>query len=385
MAKKIRVWDGTAWQDVAPSLPYTAIHSAQASMPATGVDGQVWLDTDGTLAGQDFVPLAGGTMTGNLNVPSINSGPIVGRNKILNGDFSIWQRGTSFSGGAGYKADRMFSDVGPSNVISRSTDVPSGQGFTYSYRFVNTEVNCPIRHAIELPAAGSLGVYQVGTTWTFSMWVKTSAPRTFNLYAAFTIGNMGTPEATPVNAVPIGTTSTSWQRFTYTFTIPSGTSLTSSNCFQITPFVTGTGTGVDVFFAGMQLEQGPVATPYHNATPNQQTELAACQRYYERINFGTSNTQNFGLGMPPGSNVFDITYNYKVEKRVPAISLDQANIAVYVTTYGSVSGGTCSLTSGNTMAQCIRYTHTSSPWSGVQTGWIYASSGTGYLGFSAEL
>ena len=76
MAKKIRVWDGTQWQDVAPSLPYTAIHSAQASMPATGVDGQVWLDTDGTLAGQDFVPLSGGTMTGNLNVPSINSGGI---------------------------------------------------------------------------------------------------------------------------------------------------------------------------------------------------------------------------------------------------------------------------------------------------------------------
>ena len=97
MGKKIRVWDGSAWQDVAPSLPYTAIHSAQASMPLTGVDGQVWLDTDGTLAGQDFVPLTGGTMTGNLNTSSINSGGISGKNYVINGNFDFWQRGTSFT------------------------------------------------------------------------------------------------------------------------------------------------------------------------------------------------------------------------------------------------------------------------------------------------
>jgi hypothetical protein len=49
MAKKIRVWDGSAWQDVAPALPYTAVHSAQASMPSTAVDGQIWLDTDASV------------------------------------------------------------------------------------------------------------------------------------------------------------------------------------------------------------------------------------------------------------------------------------------------------------------------------------------------
>lgn len=68
MAKKIRVWDGSAWQDVAPALPYTAIHSAQASMPATGVDGQVWLDTDGTLSDTAFVPLSTIDAKGDLLV-----------------------------------------------------------------------------------------------------------------------------------------------------------------------------------------------------------------------------------------------------------------------------------------------------------------------------
>lgn len=305
------------------------------------------------------------------------------RNKIINGDFSVWQRGTSFSGGIGYKADRMFSDVGVSNAISRSTDVPSGQGFTYSYKFINTEVNCPIRHAIELPATGSLGSYQVGTTWTFSMWAKTSSPRTIRLYAAFTIGNFGTPEATPVDAVSIGTTSSTWQKFTYTFTIPAGTSLTSATCFQITPFITGNGTGVDAFFAGMQLESGSVATAFEQRP--QQVELAMCQRYYERINLGLGNSQNFGNGNVIAGNIMDNPYMFKVEKRSSAISLDYSNAQVYVTGYGVFSGGTWSLYNSNTMQAVVRYSHTSSPWTGAPIGWTYGSASPAYFGFSAEL
>ena len=68
MAKKIRVWDGTQWQDVAPALPYTAVHSAQASMPSTGIDGQIWLDTDGTLSDTAFVPLSTIDAKGDLLV-----------------------------------------------------------------------------------------------------------------------------------------------------------------------------------------------------------------------------------------------------------------------------------------------------------------------------
>lgn len=71
MAKKIRVWDGSAWQDVAPALPYTAVHSAQASMPLTAVDGQIWLDTDASVPSTSVtrwykLPAAGTTtLSGN--------------------------------------------------------------------------------------------------------------------------------------------------------------------------------------------------------------------------------------------------------------------------------------------------------------------------------
>jgi hypothetical protein len=49
MGKLIRVWDGTAWQEITPALPYTSKHSAQPTIPANPQDGEIWLDTDGTV------------------------------------------------------------------------------------------------------------------------------------------------------------------------------------------------------------------------------------------------------------------------------------------------------------------------------------------------
>lgn len=66
MGKKIRVWDGSAWQDVSVALPYNAVHSAQASMPSTAVDGQIWLDTDGTLSDTQYIPKTLTSTTGDI-------------------------------------------------------------------------------------------------------------------------------------------------------------------------------------------------------------------------------------------------------------------------------------------------------------------------------
>jgi hypothetical protein len=374
MAKKIRVWDGSAWQDVAPSLPYTAIHSAQASMPATGVDGQVWLDTDGTLAGQAFVPLSGGTMTGNLNTPSINSGPIVGRNKILNGDMSIWQRGTSGFSAGGFFADRMLSDNG--NFISRSSDAPSG--FSYSALWSNPgSVNCVIRQGIELPVAGNPGIFAEGTTWTFSIYAKSSvAGKILTLYATFADGSNGTARKLVVNNISIGTLTTSWARYTYTFTIPAG-SISTANCLQITPYVVTPSS--DIHMTGMQVEQGNQATPYHNATSNQQTELAACQRYYYRLGGGHVYDNVSITGFQASSTIYYSMHQHPVPMRVNQPSLDFANLqtssGVSVSAPGVQTTGLLYLVAWSTGS-----TSTGSP--------IYlraANTLNGYLAFSAEL
>lgn len=58
---------------------------------------------------------------------SINGGPLAGlRNKVINGNFDIWQRGTNFSGvGAAISADRFYAgSYGSTGTVNRATVLP---------------------------------------------------------------------------------------------------------------------------------------------------------------------------------------------------------------------------------------------------------------------
>jgi hypothetical protein len=399
MAKKIRVWDGTAWQDVAPSLPYTAIHSAQASMPATGVDGQVWLDTDGTLADTAFVPLSGGTMTGNLNTPSINNGPIVGRNKILNGDFSIWQRGSSVTAGT-YTADRWVN-TGGSGTVARQTFTPGTapvagyEGrFYLNWTITADQINNEMLQRIEDARTFS------GQTVTLSFWARsTVGAQPFNVAIYQHFGTGGSPSsltgATLISGGSPYTPTSSWQRFTFTFTVPSvsgktfGTNNDSFLWVRPAQFTTtATNTSLDLW--GIQLEAGSVATPYHNATPNQQTELAACQRYYYRTN-GTTYTPLTVGGYTQSTTDLAWWVPLPVSMRVAPTSLEFSGSGAIA--FRSANNG-----SGYTMGNLTFASSLSTPtlargggsissgtWVTFHSGYLEGNNGPCYLGFSAEL
>ena len=86
------------------------------------------------------------------------------------------------------------------------------------------------------------------------------------------------------------TPTTSWQRFSFTTTVPAN----ATECAVIFSYVpSGTAGAADYMdYAGAQLEIGNVPTSFSTATGNPSNELMACQRYYER---------SYNLDMPSGT------------------------------------------------------------------------------------
>ena len=228
------------------------------------------------------------TSTVEQNTGGAVSPYVAGKNKIINGDFGIWQRGTSFATGInGYVADRWVADT--CTGVTRDTGTGA---LPYSLKIASTTGygNAAIRQGIELPATGNAGVFQVGTTWTISYWSKSSSSSSFNMaiYLAFNDGvNSGTNAVTVASSVTLGAISTSWTKYTYTFTIaasPVGT----NTALMVVPYGSTGASSSSVWFTGLQLEAGSVATPFTTATGTLSGELAACMRYYQVVGAGFS-------------------------------------------------------------------------------------------------
>jgi hypothetical protein len=207
-----------------------------------------------------------------------------GKNKVLNGDFNIWQRGTSFTA-SGYTADRWYFTRNNTTTLSQQTFTPgtapvSGYEGTYYMRLART--------------AGASSDYLLqkiedvrtfaGQTIKFSYWAKASSAVTLN--ATYFEQNFGSGGSTTVTTTNSATSlTTSWQRFTVTVAIPSITGKTiGTSSFLAVNFELGSamGTSITVDIWGVQVEAGSTASAFQTATGTLQGELAACQRYYQQ-------------------------------------------------------------------------------------------------------
>ena len=268
------------------------------------------------------------TSTVEQNTGGAVSPYVAGKNKIINGDFGIWQRGTSFATGInGYVADRWVADT--CTGVTRDTGTGA---LPYSLKIASTTGygNAAIRQGIELPATGNAGVFQVGTTWTISYWSKSSSSSSFNMaiYLAFNDGvNSGTNAVTVASSVTLGAISTSWTKYTYTFTIaasPVGT----NTALMVVPYGSTGASSSSVWFTGLQLEAGSVATPFTTATGTLSGELTACQRYYFATFPGDPTSSTFGVGNVGGiaavNNQIQCNFRYPVTMRaVPTLYIYQ--------------------------------------------------------------
>jgi hypothetical protein len=268
------------------------------------VDFRVEGDTKPNLfkvdAGTDAVSIDGNfSVTGSFDTASLNGGPLAGfRNRIINGDFGIWQRGTSFTASE-YGADRwVHGRVGTTHTVTRQpftlgqTDVPGEP--TYYCRDVVISVAGPGNFAVLTQRMEDVRTF-AGQQVTVSFWAKVNSTKNIAIDLQQYFGTGGSPSAT---VTAIGTTKisigTSWQKVTVTATVPSisGKTIGTSNDsflqlaiwfdagsdFNARTDSLGQQSGT-FEIAQVQIEPGPVATPFEQRPIG--TELALCQRYHQ--------------------------------------------------------------------------------------------------------
>jgi hypothetical protein len=237
---------------------------------------------------------------GTVNLIGQTTNFFAGKNKIINGDMSIWQRGTSYNATAvtSYGAADRYSyfqngSTAGTNTISRETFTPgtapvAGYESQYFQRWTATTLGTGQTAVVFNQAIENVQTF-AGQTATVSYWAKSSAAFTTDVTFRQNFGSGGSASVDTTTST--STTSTSWTRFTFTINVPSisGKTIgTSSHLVVGLRFYTITaGATVDIW--GVQLEAGSTATAFQTATGTIQGELAACQRYWtQTYPFGTA-------------------------------------------------------------------------------------------------
>jgi hypothetical protein len=239
-----------------------------------------------------------------------------GKNKILNSDYSIWQRGTSFTTPSyAYTADRWTMDAATafatSITVSRQTFTPgtapvAGYEGQYFFRLVYTKAALQTGQFVKQRIEDVRTL--AGQTATISFWAKCDAARSIGVAFDQNFGSGGS--GTVSTSAGTASATTAWQRFSYTVSIPSisGKTIGTSSFLELVFTLPNASSTTDIW--GVQLENNSTATAFQTATGTIQGELAACQRYYYRqtgpyifsnfgSGYGTSATSAFFQVVPP--------------------------------------------------------------------------------------
>lgn len=246
-----------------------------------------------------------------------------GKNKFLNGDFSVNQRNFVSSTTSGtYGFDRWFTESTGGTVTSSAQPFTAGTAPVAGYEGTNfLRVLTASQSAVNNYAAFDQRIENVrtfaGQTITLSFWAKAASgtPKV----SVEMIQDFGSGGSSRVNTAASAATtiSTSWARYSVTIAIPSisGKTVGTSSYLELflwvsagTNFTSRTnsiGLQNNTFdFWGLQIEAGSIATPFQTATGTVQGELAACQRYFELV--------AYAAGSPSGVTVPAIVYTSSV-------------------------------------------------------------------------
>lgn len=329
------------------AFPLTESHINRIAEKLNGNDTGVILD-DVSLTG---------TPTFDSEAASVVYSDSMSRQAIINGNFDVWQRGTTSTGMANdtFLSDRWKLKSGvdggtfPTHINRRISltagDIPNSfYGYEVNVNGAGTSLGAssyywlwnPIEHGTRLLCGLNKEV-------TVSFWAKSDiANKRLGLYLSQTYGTGGSPtSAENINGTNWTLTST-WTKYTHTFTtntLVGKTFGTANDDTLVLSFMhvwgstyqdragastaeTFVGSG-NIDIAQVQLCAGNVALPF--MPKSFEEELRACQRYYEKSyaqsdapgsNQGTVGETGLAGGIGHSNNVVICFVQYKVEKRI---------------------------------------------------------------------
>ena len=282
-----------------------------------------------------YVEVDGDTMTGDLTVPSLNSGPLAGfRNQIINGDFRIFQRGQTGSTTSGYTADRwLIYARTPGQIVQYDCDNFNIPGTDSDYylrlRSAAGENSFTFEHRIELPGSPTVsqGPFVEGSTWTLSFWMY-SLFDSRNVIPQLMLSNSNATASSNVVSFDLHNPTNSWQKYEATVTLPAWTGIPAdATCMRLRFSGLDNNQQQDIYITQVQLEPGPVATPFEHRPIG--TELALCQRYY------VDDLQSeYGAQPRATGNVGVLNYFFPVEMRATPTCTTTAGTAYNAYTKG---------------------------------------------------
>lgn len=316
------------------------------------------------------------------------------RNVVINGAFSVWQRGTTtgtlgLAGGTYVGPDRWwYYNNGFTSTISRQLCGSTLPQFLYCARIQRTSGQTGTQAMVMFSPQETINsVRFAGKTAVLSFYarasagVSTAAPLGLNVFTGtgvdqnnYTSGYTNLTSAGGLNP----TLTTSWQRFSTSFGIASNVTELG---IQLNFIGVGTAGASDyVEITGIQLEEGAVATPFEFEDYSE--TLRKCQRYYFRLN-STATETPWVLAYARSTTVLDGVLQFPTPMRVAPTSIEFSSIgalqptivltAVSALTYIAASPFTANLVATTTGLTQYR------------TYFISNNGSSGYIAMSAEL
>jgi hypothetical protein len=316
-------------------------------------------------------------------------------NPVLNSAMQVWQRGTSFaySASTAYSADRWQGRVGTvAATISRQTtsDTTNLPFIQYCARVGRNSTTSGTGVILLEQSVETINTIPfVGKTVTFSYYARKGA--NFSGASDIVYGALVTGTGTDqnVNAYTggantiLGTTTltTSWQRFSYSGTIPTTTNEMALQ-FSYTPI--GTAGAADYFeVTGVQVDIGSVALPFRTYSPTIAGELAACQRYYQRQG-GDAVYQRVATGIARSATVISMVIQNPVTMRVNPTAIDYSTLIAFDgTNFTGAVSAVSSTTPSKSMNEFEVTVTSATQYRPYQL--LTNNSTAGYIGFTAEL